>query len=849
MKTSGKQIYRLSNFYSFMLLVVAVLGLCAQVYGQSTEQQKKELSIRFSGDAKIEVGSNFAGLSFHHSYPVPQRISFYYPSANSVDNSTDYWYRDTTFVMDIGIQFGEEKTEWLNKSGLTYDITPFSVAFQKKDTRKEISLSYQFTKEKPAFVISYTIKNLTQKPQQLTLYLRHALSVNTSHSYRRKEPASTMPSEDGKTTVARFNDGETQNPDIFYLSSSAPGSYQVIDKNRVNDTMLTLFPEKQFVAPPAINYIYTKSIQPGQSYILSEIIGSCRQGESAELCQYLHKNYQREVADFERSLLYDIYTTGVIKTGDSYLDRSVKWSQAILQTSRHYIDSAIVPMPCPAEYNFYFTHDVLLTDLAAVKFDINRVKTDLHFIVQHANKQKVIPHAYYWKDSAYTTEFAERDNWNNFWFIIVNAEYLKHSSDTAALALFYPYITKALEQALLTKGEDDLMWSIRPDWWDIGTRYGQRSYMTLLAVRAIRSYLYTSAILGKEDEKLVKYEQLQHKMEAALIQKLWSDKRGFLMSNTDPGVVDEHIYSGSLLAAHYGLLDSAKVSRTISTAREILVDPKVGVSVVYPMDFDKLGDFWHFAGNEVGAKYYYINGGIWPHANAWYALALIAGGMRDSALQFIKNVMSIDGIIDGPNGQPAMYEVRNANHEDPKTYGTIDKPQFMWAAGWYLYSLYSLYGVADNEWNVVFDPYLQEGQKSVEYALTSHNKKIQVKLEHAAKASITYDGVESFSYVIPGKIKQPENIKISIGKQASPYLKTTNSGLESISFANNKMVLQLQAFPGHKNKTIVLCGSKPKSVLVDDLPVAFNYLERKNNSNLQVSFEHSRKSAKVEIQF
>ncbi|MBI5726347.1 MAG: hypothetical protein HY965_00725, partial [Ignavibacteriales bacterium] len=64
MKTSGKQFCRQSNLYSFMLLVVAGLGLCTLAYGQSTAQQKKELSIRFSGDAKIEVGSNFAGLSF-----------------------------------------------------------------------------------------------------------------------------------------------------------------------------------------------------------------------------------------------------------------------------------------------------------------------------------------------------------------------------------------------------------------------------------------------------------------------------------------------------------------------------------------------------------------------------------------------------------------------------------------------------------------------------------------------------------------------------------------------------------------------------------------------------------------
>ena len=43
--------------------------------------------------------------------------------------------------------------------------------------------------------------------------------------------------------------------------------------------------------------------------------------------------------------------------------------------------------------------------------------------------------------------------------------------------------------------------------------------------------------------------------------------------------------------------------------------------------------------------------------------------------------MTLDGIINSPNGQPAMYEYRDSNFNNPKEYGKIDKPQFMWAAG------------------------------------------------------------------------------------------------------------------------------------------------------------------------
>jgi len=50
--------------------------------------------------------------------------------------------------------------------------------------------------------------------------------------------------------------------------------------------------------------------------------------------------------------------------------------------------------------------------------------------------------------------------------------------------------------------------------------------------------------------------------------------------------------------------------------------------------------------------------------------------------------MTIDGIKESPNGQPAMYEYRNSNFNNPAEYGKVDKHQFMWAAGWYLYCIY-----------------------------------------------------------------------------------------------------------------------------------------------------------------
>jgi hypothetical protein len=283
-----------------------------------------------------------------------------------------------------------------------------------------------------------------------------------------------------------------------------------------------------------------------------------------------------------------------------------------MEANRHYLDGEPVPMPCPAEYNFYFTHDVLVTDLAAVMFDIDRVRNDLDYIIRHADAENIIPHAYYWKDGKYVTEYASSDNWNNFWLILVTASYLRHSGDIDFVAQLYPYISKSLERALLTKEDDNLMWSYRPDWWDIGYNYGPRSYMTILAIKAIREYIFVSLRLNRDQARLPELAAMADAMQAALAKQLWNSEMNYLVNYHEDGSLDQHYYIGSLLAAHYRFLDGDRLSALVNAATTNMVDPQVGIYNAFPMDFEQLGEFLRFRGNEAGAKYYYFNGGIWP---------------------------------------------------------------------------------------------------------------------------------------------------------------------------------------------------------------------------------------------
>jgi len=681
------------------LILILLFYFSDPVFNQG-QIERKDIEISFEGDAQIEVGSHYLGTEFHHSFPLPQRISFYYPAANSIDLSTDYWKRDSTFIMSVGLKEGNN-IEWLGREPFQFKLTPYSVNFTKIDSAKHINLSYEYCRSKPAMVLTIEIRNLSKNSKEYLLFTSLETSLKTSHSYKLKNEAWTEYDTASKTLFTNFDDPETRHASVFVSNAGKePLSYSGKSKLKSINGDFDFSLDNEVIPEtekniPAAGFIYKKTLGPNEKLKVIKIIGSCRKEENKSLVKYLTENYQQEIIDQEVYVLREINKNN-FTTGDSIIDKSIAWAKAVLTVNQHYIDGTVQPMPCPAEYNFYFTHDVLLTDLAVVNLDLNRVRKDLSFIIGHADSNKIIPHAYYWKDSSYRTEYATPDNWNHFWFVILSASYLRHSTDTVFLEKLYPYIEKSIEQTLQNE-KDGLMWAYRPDWWDIGKNYGPRSYMTILAVKALNDYLYISETLNENKSALKKYKSLADRMKKNLNEKLWSSEKKFLMNYFGDGSEDSHYYMGSLLAVYFDLLDSLKARQQMTAAEKFLFDEKIGIYTVYPMDFHELIKFWNFAGNEAGDKFKYINGGIWPHANAWFILSLLKTGEKEKAVKYLKKWMTIDGIIDSPNGQPAMYEYRNSNFNNSKEYGKIDKPQFMWAAGWYLYCVYEIYGKPEAE--------------------------------------------------------------------------------------------------------------------------------------------------------
>ena len=819
-------------------------------------QEKELLTIKSVKEVgQIEVGGPYVGIEIHKSFPLLNRISFYYPVANSIDVSEDYWKRENYRVMSVGLKVGDAPKRLLKNQVYTVSQTPYSASFRGNDSDSEIKIKYEFCKNEPAMVITYEITNTSNNEKEYEVYTRLETTLRTSHSYNIVDSAYTEFQESGSIIRTSFPFIETGNAQIFVVNAGlTPSSFT--SKNEKNSEYKTLddwwlctsdplpgkIIQKENPSEPTAAFIYKKQLLPNSSMIIVQIVGSSLISEAKKKTDYLSKNYQTEVDAYENYIMKEAVDKNEIVTGDKDIDFTSRWSKAVLATNAHYLNGHIVPMPAQAEYNFYFTHDALLTDLAAVNFDLARVKNDLKYIISLADTDKTIPHAYYWKDSTYKTEFAGTENWNHFWFTLVCARYLRHSGDTKFVKQLYPYIEQSIISAMKNIGEDDLMWSFRPDWWDIGHNFGPRAYMTILSIRAMREFNYVSTVLRKDPFGLKFYEDLANRMNSKLVDTLWDNKLNYLISYFEDGKEDRHIYMGSLLASHFNLLDDDKNLKLLKTAKENLLDDKLGLYTLYPMDLHLLIDYMKFAGNEAGDPHHYANGGIWPHGNSWYALSLISNGLNKDAFSFIKKTMTLKGIMNSPNGQPALYEYRISDKTNPALYGKIDKPQFLWAGGWFFYTLYNLFGLRENEWNLSFNPFIPKEMNSVQLKVTIKGAPVIVDIAGKGNTlcSILFDGKEIPSAIVPDNIDDVSKISLKLGNVKTPYLNSANAIVLSPSYNSETKTLEfdLESFEGHLLDIEMISPNANQSVSVNGNYFSSEISETKKDNNYKIKLEH-----------
>ncbi len=848
--------------------------LCVSVFfiriaiSQNQIARDDQLSYRFSGGyGQVEVGSWYAGAEFHGSRPLPSRVSFYYPVANSIDLSTDYWKRGDSQPFVVAVKIGNGKKHWIGKEAWTYTVSPHTVTFQKREGNIEYEMTYAFCLNEPAMVRTLKIHNAGQQQLPVQVYAHVKTSLRTCQTYARIDSAATRYDSTTQTVVADFDELSADSVSVFVENvglvpeswTSDANSLAVHDDGTsewIKDSTdvlnkKTFSPARKGDAVAA--FLYQTDLQPGASTSIVQIIGTCRRNETENIVSTLRSKWQKEIDAYDDLVRAKAFDEAHFFTGDNELDRSAAWARALLATNAHYIDGSIQPMPCPAEYNFYFTHDVLLTNLGAVNYDLARVKNNLLFIASHA-KDGIIPHAYYWRDDGFKTEYCTPDNWNHLWFILVNGAYLRHSGDDSTARALYPLVTKSLEEILTQHKPDDLMYAFRPDWWDIGHVEGSRSFITILTIRALREYVYLSSALNIRSPKLNEYEAMADAMEKSMNKRLWDPQLKFLI-NYNGSMKDSHYYVGSLLAPVFDELDRSRSKQLVASAEKELLSPAIGIHVVSPADFntDAAKKFFKFVDNEAGDPYVYINGGIWSQANALYAMDLKAIGEVDKAVDFVKRIMTIDGIAHSPMGVPAMYEYRFSDSTSNE-FGKIDKPSFMWAGGFYLNTLYKLFGVKENEWNVSFAGPLPSALDSALYTLAVGRKKdVVVSGNGEYLHSLTFNDEEIPSLVIPLDAMNATKCIVTFGTPEHPYLQHVNAVLNSAHYnsTKNKLSLQVSSFSGHYVTAVVVSPVKIRRVLIDGKRVKNFEVHSldKNLDEITLRFLGSDKTQNIELTF
>ncbi len=664
----------------------------------------------FSGMyGQVEVGGPYAGAEFHGSRPLPSRISFYEPAANSIDMSTDYWKRGESAPFIVGVCVNRGVRQNVGGEPWAYTLSPHRVSFHREDSALRWTSTYEFLKGYPGLVWTLTCQNVAPEAVDIELYVQCRPVLRTCQTYAWLDSAWTEAEPGGRLIAVHFDQPQTRGATVVIENL---GEQPAVWTSEAAD----LGPDPQkpgwFTSAwavlgrtitrgrqgrPVAAFMYKKNLAASARATVRLGMVTTEITRWKKTASALRTNWASDVRAYDAHVRNELARAP--RTGDRSIDMSADWACALLASNAHSLEGHVVPMPCPAEYNFFFTHDVLLTDLSAVWFDAPRVRRDLATVAGWAQGD-VIPHARYWRDDGFKTELCTPDYWNLLWFIETVSRYLHHTSDTATVARLFPLVRKSLEQVLTQCRSDSLMYAFRPDWWDIGRREGPRSYITVLTIRALRDYLFLCSFMRRDLAALAGYELLADGMERALTHRLWDSKTGYLMNanGSDP---DAHFYMGSLMGAVYGELPPDTALVLLATAERVLLDKQIGVRNVMPPDFhkDSVRAYYRFPSNEAGNPYFYANGGVWPHANAWYAQGLIAAGRMDDALRFFRTVMTLDGVSASPRGQPAFYEYRYADTSSAE-YGAIDKPSFLWAGGMYLGTLYSLMGFRETEWNI-----------------------------------------------------------------------------------------------------------------------------------------------------
>ncbi|HEY6951668.1 MAG TPA: hypothetical protein VI758_04630, partial [Bacteroidota bacterium] len=182
---------------------------------------------------QVEVGGRYVGMEFHRSRPAPSRISFYEPIANSIDVSTDYWKRDLSLPVAIGIRVGDGQVEWIHRESWSYALSPHTVTFVKDTGSLALSVSYEFCLNQPAGVMRIVLRNRGSDTIPVQCYTHVRVSLRTCQTYARKDSSMMTFNPQLQAVVGQFNDAATDYAAVVVENVGERAAEWTTDANEV----------------------------------------------------------------------------------------------------------------------------------------------------------------------------------------------------------------------------------------------------------------------------------------------------------------------------------------------------------------------------------------------------------------------------------------------------------------------------------------------------------------------------------------------------------------------------------------------------------------------------------------
>ena len=115
-------------------------------------------------------------------------------------------------------------------------------------------------------------------------------------------------------------------------------------------------------------FVYEEEVKPGDSLSIVQYIATCKLEEADFVDRRRATGWSKDIQAYAGMIKKKVYQEFAVSTGDAWVDSSVAWARGILAANAHYLDGAVVPMPCPAERDSQFRLALLRASADKVGF-------------------------------------------------------------------------------------------------------------------------------------------------------------------------------------------------------------------------------------------------------------------------------------------------------------------------------------------------------------------------------------------------------------------------------------------------------------------------------------------------